>query len=302
MTLYDDRYGCPIEVSLFKCIKCGHITSDYHPNDEELATLYSTYYPRKEYPIENFKPLEKSSRLKMWFNGEKRAFAFVPENVTILDVGCGYGESIAYHKNRGCNAFGVEADPSVERFIKRYNLNIHIGSLYSAHHPDNFFDYVTMDQVIEHIPDIHRFMSEVGRILKPHGRLIVTTPNYRSIVAKVSGRKWINYHVPYHLHQFTRKSMRMLARSHGFALRKVKCITSSEWLLYQRIHSVTFPVKNNENLFWAGKMAEADETIQKKIATIQKQHASKIHHILTRSFDLIGQGDNFLAIMEKKDE
>ncbi|MDA8896135.1 class I SAM-dependent methyltransferase [Bacteroidia bacterium] len=42
---------------------------------------------------------------------------------------------------------------------------------------DNYFDFVITFQVIEHIQDDHFFLKEIHRVLKPGGKVIVTTPN-----------------------------------------------------------------------------------------------------------------------------
>jgi SAM-dependent methyltransferase len=42
--------------------------------------------------------------------------------------------------------------------------------------PDNHFDYVTMLAVIEHVADPRGLLAEVARVLKPGGRMIMTTP------------------------------------------------------------------------------------------------------------------------------
>ena len=43
--------------------------------------------------------------------------------------------------------------------------------------PSGYFDWVTASEVIEHLVDPHRFLKEAWRVLKPQGRLFLTTPN-----------------------------------------------------------------------------------------------------------------------------
>lgn len=45
----------------------------------------------------------------------------------------------------------------------------------------HFFDFVFAGEVIEHIVDTRQFLNEIGRILKPGGILILTTPNLARI-------------------------------------------------------------------------------------------------------------------------
>jgi len=42
---------------------------------------------------------------------------------------------------------------------------------------DKIFDVVLMFDVLEHIPDINNFLSEINRVLKPNGLLVFLTPN-----------------------------------------------------------------------------------------------------------------------------
>ena len=43
--------------------------------------------------------------------------------------------------------------------------------------PSDFYDVVVSVEVLEHVEDDEKFVSEVGRVLKPGGRFIMTTPN-----------------------------------------------------------------------------------------------------------------------------
>ncbi|MCV4784494.1 class I SAM-dependent methyltransferase, partial [Escherichia coli] len=44
--------------------------------------------------------------------------------------------------------------------------------------PDNEFDLIVARHVVEHVPDVMSFISELYRITKPHGRIHILTPHY----------------------------------------------------------------------------------------------------------------------------
>src|SRR6185312_12381651 len=54
--LYDDRYGYPDAFTLYECGACGHmhIPTDFTPDD--LGRLYTQYYPRGNFDLDNFQP------------------------------------------------------------------------------------------------------------------------------------------------------------------------------------------------------------------------------------------------------
>lgn len=296
--LYDDRYGYPGNFPLFQCPSCGHhcLVADF--SDIEIQNLYTTYYPRKNYDITDFRPLAKTNTFFRWLRGEKRAYSFIPHNVRVLDIGCGYGETVAYHKERGCIAVGLEADSNVTPIAQNYGLDIRVGVFRRGMFNANSFDYVTMDQVIEHVPNLNNCFSAVKEILVPKGIFILTTPNVMGLGVDLFGKKWINWHAPYHLHHFSKKSIRILAEKHGFRIRKITTITSSEWFIYQLLHNLTYPPSGQPSTFWTGKIPN-DRSYTLRLKCIHILKTLKIHYVYTRIVDLLGRGDNMLVILEK---
>ncbi len=302
--LYDDRYGYDGLFEINKCKNCRHGALDLQFTDNDIANLYTEYYPRNLHNLEN-RPVIKhcQSKFQAWLNGiNANAYRWIPKNVSILDIGCGYGEAVGYHMARGCEAYGVEADSNVINVKEKYNYNIHIGSFDDKEYEADYFDYVTMDQVIEHLQDPVNQIRNIHRILKPGGMLIMSTPNSNSLTAKIFRRKWLHWHVPYHLHFFSKKSIKLLADSAGFKLIKCKSITEYTWLRMQFIHLLNFPLKGEPSSYWCenqihNKPFNARSISSKLIDYLTKY---KIIHIANKLFDLSGIGDNYVIILMKK--
>ncbi|TGL56537.1 class I SAM-dependent methyltransferase [Leptospira ognonensis] len=297
--LYDDRYGYPGVYKLLQCNNCNHKYLDVDFTDQQITDLYTNFYPRTERSIDSFQPLEYTKGIRGWWSGDYRAFAAVPENVRVLDIGCGFGESLAYHKKRGCEVYGVDADANLQRVADKYQFNVKIGSFDAKNYSENFFDYVTMDQVIEHFANPAEVLKGINHILKPGGFLVFTTPNSNGFSAKWNQKKWINWHTPYHLQHFSRKSFKILGRNAGFKLVSLKCVTSSEWARYQQIHNIIFPDQAGKKAaFWSTGI-EITESQQKRLNKVNRFHKTRMNHLLTRLFDAIGLGDNFIGIYQK---
>ena len=297
---YDDRYGYPGKFSQMQCQQCGHEFLDCNWPPSKLTELYTQYYPRKSLDIANYKPHTEQSVFYVWFNGlGSSAFRWVPRNVRVLDIGCGFGESLGYHIARGCDVYGVEADENIRRVVEKFGYKVHVGLFDDKIYKQEFFDFITMDQVIEHVVDPISTLSGAARILKSGGNIILSTPNAHGWGARLFGRRWINWHSPYHLQFFSRRSMQLAAKQAGLVLMEVKTITNSEWLLYQWIHLATCPRQGEPSWFWSPYIT--DEAFHKKllVRTLMLLHKTRINHWITRIFDCLGCGDNFVFILKK---
>lgn len=298
--LYDDRYGYPGMFNLLVCHSCDHKFIGHRFDDSQITDLYTNYYPRKFIKLESYKPHDPKKGFKGWLYGTKSsAYTYVPENVRVLDIGCGFCESLGYHIKRGCEAYGTEMDENVKQIIEKFGFNVKIGAFDPNDYEPNFFDYITMDQVLEHIPNPIEFLRGVYLILKVGGVCVISTPNATGWGAKLFGRKWINWHAPYHLNLFSKNSMEIAARSAGFSIEKIKTITNSEWLYFQWIHLLTYPNMGEKSSFWYPTYNKLSVYKRIFIRLINALHKTKINHILTRFFDSIGVGDNFIIILRK---
>ncbi|MCM3901720.1 MAG: class I SAM-dependent methyltransferase [Pyrinomonadaceae bacterium] len=265
-----------------------------------LRDLYSNYYPRATFDLEWYQPHEEKFGLKAWLAGEKSsAFHWVPRNVRVLDIGCGFGASLGYHTARGCDVYGVEADENIRRVAEKFGYKVYVGPFDDSKYEAEFFDYVTMDQVIEHVTDPLSTLRGVARILKSGGTAILSTPNAGGWGAKFFGRHWINWHAPYHMQFFSRRSMQLSAEQAGLVVAEAKMITNSDWLRCQWIHLVSYPKLGEPSRFWLPNHDGMRMTfLQRRF--IRAMHEMKINHLLTRVFDSVGLGDNYVFALKKQ--
>jgi SAM-dependent methyltransferase len=297
--LYDDRFGYPGRFNLVRCRFCNHVFLDAEFTAEEVSRFYTEYYPRRNYDLAKHRPYKKGRPISDWLNGARSAaYYWVPNGVRILDIGCGTGESLGYFKSIGCSAFGVEADENIRKIADRFGYNIHIGMFDSAMYQENSFDYVTMNQVLEHMADPRKVLDGIYGILRPGGTLIVTIPNVFGWGRRMFGKKWINWHIPYHGNFFSKRSMRSLASATGFRIAKAVTVTPSGWLDFQWYHLLTFPNIGETSAFW---MPEGNKSFlnTRTAGFIKAVHRFKINHKISRFFDMLNAGDNFIFILQK---
>jgi ubiquinone/menaquinone biosynthesis C-methylase UbiE len=136
-----------------------------------------------------------------------------------LDLGSGTGDFTAVLSEAGAQAVGVDvAQAALERARSRHpELDFELmpirGPLPFA---DNEFDLVWASEVIEHVADTARWLSEVRRVIRPQGRLLVTTPSHARLRLLLGGVERFSEPLGDHLHLYTRASLGGLLEGFGF--------------------------------------------------------------------------------------
>lgn len=97
-----------------------------------------------------------------------------------LDFGCGSGTLLEKVRHNCTECHGVDVNDDVLRVVKEkhpdFSLQL-IGLDGKTTYSDDHFDTVALVEVIEHVLDESQTLVEIARILKPGGRLVLTTPH-----------------------------------------------------------------------------------------------------------------------------
>ncbi len=102
----------------------------------------------------------------------------------ILDMGCGNARDLIQLAKKDCRCMGIDLSINMikearEELSKNCikGVELEVGDATNLRFSDEMFDKAFASEVLEHIPDYNRAISEVARVLKPAGCLVVTTPN-----------------------------------------------------------------------------------------------------------------------------
>ena len=150
--------------------------------------------------------------------GERRAFLLdhVAAGARVLDVGCGEGAFSAAVAEAGGVPIAVDvADEPLRRLRERFPQVADVRRA-EAGRPlpvdDGEAELVWAGEVIEHVVDAGAFASELRRVTRPGGTILVTTPDHalRTRLALLSARRFEAHFAPYadHLRFFTRRTLR----------------------------------------------------------------------------------------------
>jgi ubiquinone/menaquinone biosynthesis C-methylase UbiE len=136
-----------------------------------------------------------------------------------LDLGCGEGRFTEELARAGAVPVGVDvAQAALDRArAKHPSLDFRLAPI-DGPLPldDGSFDVVWASEVIEHVADTARWLSEVRRVLVPGGRLLVTTPSHGRLRVAVGGVQRFSDPLGDHLHLYTRASLKTLLEEFGF--------------------------------------------------------------------------------------
>lgn len=89
---------------------------------------------------------------------------------------------------------------------------------------DGSFELVWSSEVIEHVADTARWLSEVRRVLVADGRLLLTTPSHGRARVALGGIERFSEPLGDHLHLYTKRSLRTLLGEFGFGEIRVRAV------------------------------------------------------------------------------
>jgi SAM-dependent methyltransferase len=136
-----------------------------------------------------------------------------------LDLGCGDGTFTADLAGAGAEVVGVDvARAAVARAAARHpSLDFRTVAIDGPlPFEDSSFDLVWSSEVIEHVADTARWLSELRRVLAAGGRVLLTTPSHGRVRLAVGGIERFSEPLGDHLHLYSRRSLQRLLVEFGF--------------------------------------------------------------------------------------
>lgn len=157
--------------SSFDLVECGECEARYLspvPSPEQLKQFYRPEYYGTD-----------------WYKQQGWGMAFARTALAgrapgrFLDVGCGLGYFIdSVRRHTAWEVYGVEFAPEAVAYARReLKLEVRRGDLADARFDENFFDYVQIRNVLEHVTSPVALLEECRRVIKPGGVLHLFVPN-----------------------------------------------------------------------------------------------------------------------------
>lgn len=216
-----DRYGlyCPSVI----CRDCGLIQLNPRMTQDSYDEFYDIEYRNLYMGFEQPKETYFDSR----YASGKRIFELLsthyaplkkPEDIFVLDVGCGIGGILKYFKDQGCTVKGTDLGSEYVKYGKEtYGLDLNVSKLKDLK-LDRKPDVIIYSHVFEHLLDLDGELAYIKSILNEGGILYLEVPGLKSPEGFNVGYKgdFLRYLQNAHTYSFTRQTLSNLLLKNGF--------------------------------------------------------------------------------------
>ena len=129
-------------------------------------------------------------------------------------------EQPSFLKQAGWDCYGLDFDPKAVEFCNYKGLKVNLGDIPSQNYPDNYFDAITVNHVIEHLHEVDELLKSCFKKLKKGGQLVIATPNTENWQHRYYGKYWFQLDPPRHLHIFNISNLEAIVKRHQFKIQK----------------------------------------------------------------------------------
>lgn len=209
------------ELTAVRCRRCDHVYLNPRPTPEAIAVMYPETYPSFSGAFEAERSLfgrVKDRILLSRFNSVGRD---LPAGARVLDIGCGDGQFLLSIRRArpdiDLSGLDWKFSDSNRRNLGAHGISLFEARVEDADLPQDHFDLILMNQLIEHLWEPEPAMRKLLYALRPGGRISIETPNTDGW-----DRRWFldgfwgGYYFPRHLNLFSGAGLSRLVERVGF--------------------------------------------------------------------------------------
>lgn len=203
------------EIYVEKCVVCGLIFQNPRPLDPNQFYEEDYYSGKASYSYSR----NSDEDLPMWDARLSNIEVAIKKrsNNRILDIGCATGDLLLAASKRGWECWGVDVSSHAVKEASRKvkNAKILTGEIFDCDLPENYFDVITLFEVLEHIANPIALLQKINSLLAPGGIIVIQTSNVNSFKGKIQGKNFY-YFEPGHLIYYSVNTLRFLLKKTGF--------------------------------------------------------------------------------------
>jgi 2-polyprenyl-3-methyl-5-hydroxy-6-metoxy-1,4-benzoquinol methylase len=206
----------------FKIVQCNncqlyYVTPQINFNGNQWSELYhSEYFANQSDWLLKMRKKELSER----FDTANSLIKNKNQNIRYLDVGAGEGKGLLEALRRGWESTGIDIVDNRLEEAKLSEIRFLKSNLLESDLPENYFDFIYVDSVIEHVLNPFEYLSKIKSLLSKDGVIYIGVPNedclfnsIRKLVFVLTGKKNESeklkpFDSPYHVIGFNNYSLK----------------------------------------------------------------------------------------------
>ncbi len=222
---------------ILRCRRCSLL----FVGDKLLPEKLNTYYEKNSTVEDNYTYADHKNIENLKFYYFKLA-DLISERIAsgkILDIGCSAGYFLDCMQGWEC--YGIERVSLYAQKAKaKYGNHIHLGTLEDYECAPGYFDVITLQDVLDHMPDPVHALNKCRALLKPNGLIVIKVHDVSCLFARLLGPKFYAFIPPQHLIYFNKKNLIEMLNISGFKVEK-------SMYLAQSLYLKTIPYRLSQN-------------------------------------------------------
>ena len=195
----------PLEISF--CKQCGLVQQTKLVDEEIINKIYTADYYNCPSPITSGMGVSEIEKFLRFFKKCNN----LPSK--LLEIACFDGYILRKLSAEKWDVYGCDPSSMADIAIKNLGIKKIKKSFFSSSsYPKNFFDVIIFRNLLEHMYDLHSFLSNVNNCLVENGKIFIDVPNLKEIIKRGGFGLFFHQHITY----FTIKTLSILLSKNGF--------------------------------------------------------------------------------------
>ena len=208
-------------VSLIACAECGLMRKGL--SQESRAASFMSYAGGRDRFVLQRRDKEVA-QLRDYLKISEQLEDLMSYKGRLLEIGCAMGMTLNEFRKLGWKVTGVEPEEwTCEMARKRYGLDVINSTFQEAGFEESSFDAVLLLHVVEHLSNPTEGLSQIAKLIRPRGFLVLETPRYDTPSFRLLKGKERSV-VPGHLYYFTRETIKAMATKLGFEVARLESV------------------------------------------------------------------------------
>ena len=198
-------------ITIASCLKCNHVQQVNLIDEDIMNRVYNADYYNLSSPVSTGMGTKEINNFYSFFSSNTL------NKGKLLEIACFDGYLLKIFQTEGWDVFGCDPSPitvTAGKLIGEEKINNEF--FYKGLYPPNSFDVIIFRNLLEHVYDLHGFLSSISYNLKYGGSIFIDVPNIKEYVKYGGLCSFFHQHISY----FSLQTLTLLLTKHGYSVER----------------------------------------------------------------------------------